>query len=756
MSVADFAGLLQREPRFATHITHVREIPRKEAVMVEPPADLPGCLAGYLDRKSMSLYCHQSEALHAFRRGENLLLRTPTASGKTLAFTLPVAEELFHDQNACALFLYPTKALANDQLQALLDFEKETGIQMHPALYDGDTPREKRPVIRNRSRIILTNPFELHQVLSWHNLFGRFFQNLSAVIIDEAHRYRGVPGSNMAFLVRRLRRICNRYGSAPRFILASATIGNPEEFAGRLTGLPMTVISCDGAPSGHKRFVFYNPSKTGRSAHTEAAELLCEGMRHGLQTICFSGSRRMAELVSRWARERAGQDGSLGRGVPVVAYRAGYLPGERRALEESLRNGEIRGVVSTNALELGIDIGGLDTVIMAGYPGTLMSAWQQAGRAGRRDRDSLAILIGNPNPLDQFFLHHPERFFGDSCEYATIDLKNPYILSSQVLCAAAEMPFVPERDQVYFGPDCQAILSAHEKENLLKKTGRGFVYSGRKRPSEFVSMGGGSGEVFLVVCGGSVLESLDRVQAFREAHPGAVLLHQGRQFLVRDLDIQGRVITVEPVEVDYYTKPLFVEEVRIKRTREIRQVCGVSLHFGDVLVQGRITGYKKILDGTTIGTESLDLPGMEFHTVALWFTVPQPMAACAPGPGELHGGIHGLEHALIAMFPFIVLCDRWDIGGYSIAASPDDGEPSVYIYDGYEGGIGLAECAYHHFEDLVRATNELVSGCDCESGCPSCIYSPKCGNDNQPLNKAATLSLLSWMDRDCPCKEAPC
>ncbi len=749
MTTADFLNALCHDPRFAAGICHVEDLPKQDASYGETVEPLPASISGYLDRHGFRLYTHQADALAAFRDGDNVLLRTSTASGKTLAFTLPVAERMVIDPAATALFLYPTKALSNDQFQFLQGFAAETGISLTPALYDGDTPRERRAAIRDRSRVIISNPHELHQVLGWHHLFERFLSNLSAVVIDEAHRYRGVAGSNMAFLIRRLRRLCDRYGSRPRFVMATATIGNPGDFAERLLGLPVTIIERDGAPRARKQFVFYNPVKNDRSPHTDACDLLSAGVKYGLQTICFSGSRKMAELISRWADEASGHQDAAGR--PLIAtYRAGYLPAERRDLERGLKEGTIRGVVATNALELGIDIGSLDVVIMAGYPGTLMSAWQQSGRAGRKTDDSLAVLIGYQNPLDQYYMQHPAEFFSKNHEAAAIDLSNPYILSSQVLCAASEMPIVPARDKHFFGACTPAIVEALEQENLVKKTGKGYVYSGRKRPADFVSMGGAEGETYTVLCEGRVLETMDRGQAFREAHPGAVLLHQGMQYLSRGLDTGTHLITVEPVEVDYYTKPLKEEEVRVIGTRDARWIGDLGLNFGDVTVHEQYTGFKKILDGATIAVESLDLPAIEFNTTAVWFELPSSLVHAVSSNGsDLHGGLHGTEHALIGMFPSVVLCDRWDIGGLSVPAAPPGGGPTVFIYDGYEGGIGLSETAYYRFEHLVRTTADLVRSCGCSEGCPACIYSPKCGNDNQPLDKAATCMILGLLHEEC-------
>ncbi len=755
MTAESLIAALEQDARSAGCLVHTRIFPEKGAAYREPQAPLAPPLQQYLDRNDLRLYTHQAEARDAFREGENFILTTSTASGKTLAFLLPVLERLATDPSATALFLYPTKALAYDQLKTVAGLSRETGIAVHPAVYDGDTPRDRRPQIRQLSRVVLSNPHELHQILPWHHQWSRFLSGLCCVVIDEGHRYRGVFGSNVAFLIRRLQRICRRYGSHPRFIISSATLANPAGFAGRLCGVPFRLIDDDGAPHGSRRFLLYNPFQDGnmeRSFHRDAASVLVTCVRHRVQTLAFTGSRKMTELVSLWTREGMVRE-RIGTPEEVAAYRAGYLPEERREIESRLKSGSLKAVVSTNALELGIDIGTLDGVILTGYPGTMIATWQQTGRAGRSREDSLAVMVASANPLDQYFMRHPDLFFGASHESAIIDLANPHILSGQLLCAAAELPLT-DRDAEYFGPGCRDLAAALQAEHLLSKTRHGMVYSGRKRPQELVGLSGISRDSFRVLCNGQTLETLDRAQAFREAHHGAVLLHQGDQYLVDSMDPGQGIIRVRPSDVDYYTRPLKSVDIRILGTRESRMLGDVPLSFGDVEVTEQYYAYKIIRGDTILGIEPLDLPPLTFSTTALWFSPPDELESLVRSAGaDLDGGLHGTEHALIAMMPLQVLCDRWDLGGFSVPAHGETGSPTVFIYDGHEGGIGLSEKGYTIFEDLVRHTARLVGECPCDEGCPACIYSPKCGNDNQPLDKRGTALILDYLSGKVPEKE---
>ncbi|MDO9550417.1 MAG: DEAD/DEAH box helicase [Methanoregula sp.] len=751
MAVEDVLRLLTSNPVYRNRVVHteiIEPVPPSYGTLDTP---LPDSITSYLDQNGIRLYTHQCDAINRIRAGKNVILTTPTASGKTLAFNIPVFTALNEDPDARALYLYPTKALSNDQLTSLEQMAHYTGISAKPAIYDGDTPPSRRAAIRENSRIIISNPHEIHHILSWHMKWRPLFANLRYIVIDEAHRYRGVFGSHIAMLLRRLSRLCLHYGSRPQFILSTATLANPEEFSRRLTGYPSEPVGGNGSPHGRKHFVLYNPFYDGvgeRSTHQETKDLLVSCVKNELQTLCFTGSRKMAELVTLWAREDARLSGAQ-LADAICAYRAGYLPEDRRAIETNLKNGVLKGVVSTNALELGIDIGSLDAVIISGYPGTMMSTWQQAGRAGRKGDVSLALLVAQANPLDQYFMNHPEQFFSRSHEHAIVDTENPYILSGHLLCAAAEFPLREDEDRVFFGDSFPQLLPELASTDLVRKTARGWVYSGRGRAAELVSLGGIPGESFRIMCHGRLLETMDRAQAYREAHKGAILLHQGEIFLVKEMDLETHTVRVTEADVDYYSQPLKEVDLAIIETLESRQVNGVKCAFGIVEVTEHYTGYKIKRGDTIIGVEPLTLPPLTFRTKAFWLIpAPDTEQHVLKGNLDFAGGLHGAEHAIIALMPLHVMCDRWDIGGLSSAAYGETGDPVIFVYDGYEGGIGLAEKAYEILPDLFATAHALVRDCRCDDGCPSCIHSPKCGNDNQPLDKSATSLILGDLCRE--------
>jgi DEAD/DEAH box helicase domain-containing protein len=751
MAIVDLVRLLGTNPVYRNRVVHIDVTLPVEARYGELGTPLSPSLQACLDQKRIRLFSHQRDAIDRIRDGKNVIITTPTASGKTLAFNLPVFEKLEADPAARALYLYPTKALSNDQLATLEQMAQFTGISAKPAIYDGDTPQSKRAAIRDNSRIIVSNLHELHQVLSWHAKWRPFFSGLQVIVVDEAHRYRGVFGSHVAFLLRRLLRLCRFYGSKPQFVLSTATIANPVEFAGNLTGQPFDLIHEDGSPHGRKTFVLYNPFYDGigeRSAHQETKDLLLSCIKEDLHTLCFTGSRKMAELVTVWAREDA-RHVSCRLAESISAYRAGYLPEERRAIEHQLKNGLMKGIVSTNALELGIDIGSLDAVIISGYPGTMMSTRQQAGRAGRNGTESLAVLVALANPLDQYFMNHPDRFFSRSHEHAIVDTKNPYIVSGHLLCAAAEFPVNDLTDTVFFGEDLPALLADLATHDLVRKTARGWVYSGRGRATDAVRLDGIPGPTFRIICKGKLLETMDRGQAFREAHKGAIMLHQGITYVVNEMDLETHTIRVSESDVDYYTQPLKEVSLEVIDTIESRLVNGMKCAFGEVDVTETITGYKIKRKDMIIGLETLSLPPLTFRTKAFWIVPPDRVGQNVNAAGnDFAGGLHGAEHAIIALMPLHVMCDRWDIGGLSSPMFGENGEPVIFVYDAYEGGIGLAEKAYQILPSLIASAHELVRDCTCEKGCPSCIYSPKCGNDNQPLDKEATTQILWDLSRE--------
>ncbi len=671
----------------------------------------------------------------------------PPQAGRPSPLPCPSSSRLARDPGATALYLYPTKALANDQYGSLREIEQYTGISTNTAIYDGDTPQGRRAAIRERSRIVISNPYELHQILPWHSKWSRFYRGLRFIVIDEAHRYRGVFGAQVAGVLRRLLRICRHYGSEPQFVLSTATIANPVEFAGALTGVSASPISEDGSPAGRKTFVLYNPYAEGigdRSTHQETSDLFTEALRQDCRTICFTASRRTAELVARWSQEALGEE----RAHTIASYRAGYLPEERREIERALKRGDLTGVVSTNALELGIDIGSLDGAILSGYPGTMMSVWQQAGRAGRRGGDAFAVMVAFADPLNQYFMRHPAAFFAKPHEHAVLDPDNPFILAGHLLCAAAELPLDIDRDRTFFGEGIAAVTAALEQQHLLTGTRRGLVYAGRGRATEAVGLDGSSSDTFRILHNGRLLETMNRAQAYREAHPGAVLLHRGETYTVVAMDIDERVVRVRETEDDCYTQPSVRTDVAITVERKRQEIGDLVLSFGEVEVSEEVAGYTVRRRGSVVESRSLDLPPIQFPTKALWFTVPEALTgAVVRAGGDLAGGLHGAEHALIAAMPYHVVCDRRDIGGISTPFHPATGEATIVVYDGCAGGIGLAEKAYHLLAPWVSMTAALVRDCPCETGCPACIYSPKCGNGNQPLDKQACRLLLDGMVR---------
>jgi DEAD/DEAH box helicase domain-containing protein len=742
----DFLRNLKGMSSYKKQIVHLEEIPPREASFGKLEKPLPANIQNCLLKRKIQLYSHQAEAINKVRQGKNVVIVTPTASGKTLAFNIPVLEALTNDKNTTALYLYPTKALTNDQLKVLREMEKETGLEAYPNVYDGDTPTHQRASIRENSKIILSNPYGLHQYLPWHYKWRTFLQNLKFVIIDEAHVYRGVFGSNVAMLLRRLMRICNYYQADPRIILSSATIANPEEHAKRLTGKDFEIISADGSPRGKKLFAFWNPpfidytQTTRRSTHQETKDLLTLNIVNNLQTLCFTTSRQMAELITRWTKEELLKK-SPKLANSVTAYRAGYLPQERRDIENRLKNKDLIGVVSTNALELGIDIGSLDSVIISGYPGTVISTWQQAGRAGRSNSDSLVTMVAFQNPLDQYFMKHPQDFFGRPHEQAIIDLHNQYISLGHIMCASSELP-VTEKDKEYFPQLFEESIKALEEQNLVRKTSRGWVYSGTARPVEIVNLESISDKTVTVTCNGNILETLALTKAYEEVHEVAILLHQGETYISEELNLSNLTAKVKREDVNYHTETKKTVDVSIKKTYE-QKPHGVTVGIGELAITEIYREYVVKTYDSIVDRKPLSLPPLSFSTVGMWFIIPEEIRQEIESKElDFDGGLHAVEHAMIAMSPIFAMCDRWDIGGLSTPLHPDTGKPTIFIYDGFEGGIGISEALYAKIAELWEKTLQLIDNCECKEGCPSCIYSPKCGNENEPLDKKAASIIL--------------
>ena len=719
--------------------------PAREARSEPLPEDLDPRVASSLVSVGVTgLFVHQAEAWEAARRGENVVVTTGTASGKSLAFNLPVLDAIAREPKTRAFYLYPTKALAQDQARALTELRRK-GLK--PAIYDGDTPAERRWQIRKWSNLILTNPDMLHVgVLPHHDRWGDVLHNLRYVVVDEAHVYRGIFGSHVANVLRRLRRLARVYDAEPQFLLASATIANAGELAAALTGEPATVVERDTSPKAEREIVIWNPPlldpELGQRASPlgEAARLLSQLVSDGLRTICFAKSRKAAELIHRFAAERV--DAATAR--RLAPYRAGYTPEQRRDIERRLVEGELLGVTATDALELGIDIGLLDCAISVGFPGTVASLRQQWGRAGRRDR-GLAVLVASEDALDQFFAREPDALLSRRVEAAILDHANPRILDPHVLAAAFEAP-LDEDDAVTLGSE--ALRRAAELPEL-ERTSAGFVWKGRDYPAARISLRSGDADTFTVIDAdtGSLLGLVERDRAYSTVHEGAVYLHLGEQYVVRELDLEGRMAFVAPVSVDWYTQVKKETETAIEEVERHEPKLGVGLHFGRVSVSEQVIAYakKSVRDGSTLELVPLLMPETTFETEAIWFCPEDEHLQELERMPVLLGTLHAAEHALIALLPLWAMCDRWDIGGLSTNIHFQTGRPTIFVYDGHAGGVGITSRGFDRFPDWVEDTARLLARCPCKSGCPSCVQSPKCGNLNEPLDKAGAHTLLRRM-----------
>ena len=736
----DWADLLEGE-----EIAYRGLEPAREARTEPLPADLDPRVASTLVANGVTaLYRHQAETWNAARRGENVVVTTGTASGKSLAFNLPVLDAIAREPKARALYVYPTKALAQDQARALAELRLKG---LRPAIYDGDTPPEQRWQIRKWSNLILTNPDLLHVgLLPHHDRWGDVLSNLRFVVVDEAHVYRGVFGSHVANVLRRLRRLARIYDADPRFLLATATIANAGALALALTGEPATLVESDTSPRAEREVAIWNPPLLDAglglraSALGDAARLLSQLASRDLRTICFAKSRKAAELIHRFTVERV--DGETAR--RLAPYRAGYTAEQRREIERRLVDGELLGVTATDALELGIDIGHLDCAISVGFPGTVASLRQLWGRAGRRDR-GLAVLIASEDALDQFFAREPDALLERRVEAAILDHENMRILDPHVLSAAYEAPLA-DPDAAELGTvalERAAVLPE------LERTPAGFVWKGRDYPAARISLRSGDAEAVAVVEHetGSLLGLVERERAYSTVHQGAVYLHLGEQYLVEELDLDGRVALVAPAGVDWYTQAKKESETTIEEEVRVEPRLGVELSFGRVSVTEQVVAYarKAVRDGSTLDVVPLLLPETTFETEAVWFSPNDELLAGLEQMPTLLGTLHAAEHALIALLPLQAMCDRWDIGGLSTNVHYQTGRPTIFVYDGHAGGVGITERGFERFEGWAGDTHRLLERCPCADGCPSCVQSPKCGNLNEPLDKAGARTLLGRM-----------
>ena len=737
---AGWADLLEGE-----EIAYAGTEPSREAQTEPLPDELdPRVASSLLATGVTSLFRHQAETWEAARRGENVIVTTGTASGKSLAFNLPVLDAIARDPKTRALYLYPTKALSQDQARALSE-NRLKGLK--PAIYDGDTPGERRWQIRKWANVVLTNPDMLHVgVLPHHDRWGDVLANLRYVVVDEAHVYRGVFGSHVANVLRRLRRLARIYGAEPQFLLASATIANAGELAQALTGEKATLIDHDTSARADRDVVIWNPPlldpELGLRASPlgDAARLLAQLTSRGLRTICFAKSRKAAELIHRYTAERV----DVATAARLAPYRAGYTPEQRRDIERRLVEGDLLGVTATDALELGIDIGLLDCAISVGFPGTIASLRQQWGRAGRRDR-GLAILVASEDALDQFFAREPDALLSRRVEAAILDHANSRILDPHVLAAAFEAP-LDGGDAATLG--AEALRRAPELPEL-EHTPAGFVWKGRDYPAARISLRSGDADAFTVVDAetGSLLGLVERDRAYSTVHEGAVYLHLGEQYLVESLDLDERLALVAPASVDWYTQVKKETETTIEGAGRVERQLGVELHFGRVSVTEQVVGFarKTVRDGSTIDVTPMLMPETTFETEAVWFCPESAHLEDLEQMPKLLGTLHAAEHTLIALLPLWAMCDRWDIGGLSTNVHYQTGRPTIFVYDGHSGGVGITERGFDRFTDWVEDTVRLLRRCPCTAGCPSCVQSPKCGNLNEPLDKAGARTLLERM-----------
>ncbi|KPI02526.1 helicase/secretion neighborhood putative DEAH-box helicase [Actinobacteria bacterium OV450] len=700
-----------------------------------------------------------------------MVVATGTASGKSLAYLAPVLSALAdgaeapNRRGATALYLAPTKALAADQRRAVRALAAPLGNAVRPAVYDGDTPVEEREWVRQYANYVLTNPDMLHRgILPAHPRWSSFLRALRYVVIDECHTYRGVFGSHVAQVLRRLRRLCARYGSDPVFLLASATASDPAAAASRLTGVPVTEVADDASPRGEVVFALWEPplltelrgekgAPVRRTATAETADLLTDLVVQGVRTVAFVRSRRGAELIAVIAQERLAE---VNRSLPgrVAAYRGGYLPEERRALERALHSGELLGLAATTALELGVDVSGLDAVLITGYPGTRASLWQQAGRAGRAGQGALAVLIARDDPLDTYLVHHPEALFRQPVEATVLDPDNPYVLAPHLCAAAAEIPLT-EADLPLFGPAAAELVTQLEAAKLLRRRATAWHWTRRERASDLTDIRGGGGRPVQIVeaATGRLLGTVDESAAHTAVHDGAVHLHQGRTYLVKQLDLEDSVALVEESSPPFSTTARDTTSISVLETETEIPWGPARLCFGSVEVTNQVVSYlrRKLITGEVLGEAKLDLPPRTLRTRAVWWTVTEDQLDEARiNPEILGGALHAAEHASIGLLPLFATCDRWDIGGVSVPLHPDTLLPTVFVYDGHPGGAGFAERAFHTAHAWLTATRDAIASCECEAGCPSCIQSPKCGNGNDPLHKRGAIRLLTRLLAQAP------
>ncbi|MDH5509130.1 MAG: DEAD/DEAH box helicase [Nitrospinota bacterium] len=742
--VSDLLARIKGQNGLGENVKAERVIPPAQAEYADFPEKLhPAVAERFRERGVQRPYTHQAQAMALALEGKNVIVSTPTASGKTACYMAPVMSDFMNDQEATAIFIFPLKALERDQLGAWREFGDGLPGDLRVEVFDGDTPQYQRgKIAKDPPRAIFTNPDMLHlSILPYHGKWEGFLCRLKYVVVDEAHTYRGVFGSHVAQIFRRLRRVCASLGSKPQFLASSATISNPSQFAQTLTGAPFELVDHSGAPKPGGVFVIYD---TDASPYADASRLFRLAVREGYKTIAFTKARKITELIYAWSVQAEPDIAER-----ISCYRGGFLPEERRSIERDLFGGKLDGVVTTSALEMGVDIGGLDVCLLVGYPGAIVNTWQRAGRVGRADREFMIILIAQPDALDQYFVRRPEELFTRSFEAAVVDPENRPILKSHIACAAAELSL--DKDDPWLGEaDRQDAFAELEQERRLVRSADGArwlsprQYPHRDTPIRSV---GESYTIFLQG-GKTVIGVISGSRVYGECHPGAVYLHMGRQYLITRLDMEKRTALAKPMDEKYYTRPRSQKETQILETLKSREVNGFTVRLGKLKVTEQVLGYERrsIFGQETLGVFDLDCPSTEFGTVGFWVEIEDPVKlAIEEGKLGYMGGIHAFEHGVISLFPLFALCDRDDIGGISYPLYPGLGKSAVFFYDGYPGGLGLCEAGFDKVERMWAAALDLVAGCECETGCPSCIHSPKCGSGNKPLDKMAAQTLLEYL-----------
>ncbi len=737
MNVQQFLLKLQSSRHYGGQIVHLEHLPERSArfAPLDPP---PGSrVRNILEREGVeNLYTHQVRAIETVRARKNVVVVTGTASGKTLCYNVPVMEELLRSPDACALYLYPTKALAQDQLRTLQRYQKiDPDLPFRTGTYDGDTPPNTRRKLKNEANVLLTNPDMLHSgILPNHGTWAHFFSNLKFVVVDEIHTYRGVFGSNVSHVINRLNRICRHYGADPVFICCSATIRNPKELAEKLTGRSVELVDKDGSPRGEKTFVFWNPPHLDndrmerKSANVEAARLLAELVAEDHKVITFVRARVVSEVVTRYAKDMLDQM-SPTRARKIRSYRGGYLPAERRAIEQALFSGELQAVVSTNALELGIDVGSLESAILVGYPGSIASTWQQAGRAGRGKEPSLVVLVPHDSPIDQYMVQHPGYFFGRSPENAVIDSQNPHIVLSQIRSAAFELP-ITRADFEFFGEYCGAILQILEEDHQLKRKGDRYFWSGGSYPSADVSLRTMSDNVYTIIDApegrdNRVIGTIDETSAYMQVHEQAIYMHAGETYFVNELDLVKKIAFVEKVDTDYYTQSITEAKIKIEDQELEKRWHESECCFGDLSVTSLTYMFKKIKFGSrdSLGFGALELPAQTLLTNGMWLIPAESTYTRVRKAGRVpREGLLGISNVIKEVIPVFSMCDIMDIGAAVDSSAAK--APAIFVYDRFPGGLGFSHKAYETIDQIMTACLELINECSCTGGCPSCVGSP--------------------------------